>query len=55
MTDADQIETGDGSTSLQRETEVRDGFTAMGDLRDVNVGTRRFEGTDAARVQGGES
>ena len=40
MTDADQIVTGDGSTSLQRETEVREGSTVMEDLRDGKAGTR---------------
>ena len=53
MTDADQIETCDGSTSSQRETEVN--ATTMGDLCYRQAGTRVVEGLDAARVQGGES
>ena len=47
--------TGDGSTSSQRETEVKEGPTAMGDLRDAKAGIRQFEGPDATRLQDGES
>ena len=42
----------------REETEVKEGSTAMGDLRDGKAGTRGFEGPvglDATRVQGGES
>ena len=49
------FETNDGSTSSQKETEVKEGPTEIGDLRDGKAGTRRFERSDATRVQGGES